>query len=64
MIPEIVFIHDKTFQNASAIEALITQEAQYFADPKYTQKNIKIGGKKYNKPTFNSDDSKKKSRKK
>ena len=64
MIPEIVFIHDKTFQNASAIEALITEEARYFADPKNTQKNNKIGGKKSSKSTFNSDDSKKKSRKK
>ena len=61
MIPEIVFIHDKTFQNASTIEALISQEAQYFLDPENSQKNIKNIAKKSYKSKDNSGDFKKKS---
>jgi ribosome-binding factor A len=49
IIPEIVFIHDKTFKNASAIEALISKEAQYFLDPKNSKKNNNIVEKKSNK---------------
>lgn len=58
IIPEIVFIHDKTFQNASAIEALISQEAQYFNDPNNFQNNNKTAIKKIKN---NSGDFKKKS---
>jgi ribosome-binding factor A len=61
IIPEITFIHDQTFQNASAIEALISQEAQYFLDPKNSQQNIKINAKKSRKSKDNFSDSKKNS---
>ena len=61
IIPEITFIHDQTFQNASAIEALISQEAQYFLDPKNSQQNIKINAKNSRKSKDNFSDSKKKS---
>jgi len=61
IIPEITFIHDKTFQNATAIEAIISKEAQYFLDPKNSQKNIKNEGKKSRKSKDNSGELKKKS---
>jgi ribosome-binding factor A len=61
IIPEITFIHDLTFQNATAIEALISQEAQYFLDPKNSQQNIKINAKNSRKSKDNFSDSKKKS---
>ena len=61
ILPEITFIHDKTFQNATAIEAIISKEAQYFLDPKNSQKNIKNEGKKSRKSKDNSGELKKKS---
>jgi len=62
--PEIVFIHDKTIQNASAIEALIYDEAQHFSDPKDFQNEKKNAVKKLYKSKNFLDDSNKKNRKK
>jgi ribosome-binding factor A len=61
IIPEITFIHDKTFQNATTIEAIISKEAQYFLDPKNSQKNNKNEVKKSRKSKDNSSEIKKKS---
>ena len=64
VIPEITFIHDKTFQNATAIEALISKEAQYFLDPKNAPINNKNETKKSRKSKDNSSEIKNKTRRK